>query len=214
MKFKSFFATAAVAVSLILSSCGGSEAPAEANAENAGTAQEGSATGEQRLAIDPGASSVKWKGVMLGVKDHFGTIKIKDGYVLLNNGAVTGGEVTVDMNSINPTDANYSPKDGYTVEKLVQHLASPDFFDVANNPTATFTITGVNGAEANGNLTVRGKQNAEVIKNLQVTPGDNTNISGQLTFDRQKYGVSFLLPGKDMIISDEIVLDFSVAAHK
>jgi polyisoprenoid-binding protein YceI len=213
MKFKSFFATAAVAVSVILSSCGGSEAPAEVPAENAAANQD-AAAGEQRLTIDPTTSTVKWKGVMLGVKEHFGTVKIKEGYVVLNNGAVTGGQVTIDMTSITPTDANYSPKDGYSAEKLVEHLGSPDFFDVANNPTATFTLTGVTGAEGNGNLSVRGKQNAETIKNLQVVGGDNTSISGQLTFDRQKYGVAFMMPGKDMIISDEIAMDFSLTAHK
>jgi polyisoprenoid-binding protein YceI len=203
---KSFFALATVCTGMWLASCGGAGSTENA----AGPAADTANAVEQTLTLDTAQSSVKWKGVMLGVKEHFGTIRIKEGVVTLKNGVVTGGTVTVDMTSIVPTDANYDPKQGTTPDKLVGHLSSPDFFDVANHPTATFALGAVNGAEASGKLTVRGKENDEVIKNLAVVAGSVNHITGQLTFDRQKYGVAFMMPGKDMIISDEIVLDFSL----
>jgi polyisoprenoid-binding protein YceI len=60
----------------------------------------------------------------------------------------------IDMGTINPTDENYSedrPK-----ENLVGHLSAPDFFDVANFPTASFVIKETTGSTVSGDLTIRG----------------------------------------------------------
>ena len=49
----------------------------------------------------------------------------------------------MDMSSITCTDL--IPEEGAT--KLVGHLNSPDFFDVANHSTATLKITGAKKTE-------------------------------------------------------------------
>jgi polyisoprenoid-binding protein YceI len=165
--------------------------------------------------VDTATSNVKWKGVMLGIKEHFGNVKLTQGTLSTEGGAVKGGSFTVSLTSIQPTDSTYDAKAGYTPEKLVGHLSSPDFFDVANFPTATFVIDSVNGSEATGTLTVRGKSNTETVKNIVVTEENATvKATGSLTFDRKKYGVAFDMPVKDMVISNDIELTIELTGAK
>src|SRR5690606_41825662 len=55
---------------------------------------------------------------------------------IVSGGAITGGSFTVDMATI----AAISTGRGDGEDRLSGHLKSADFFDVANFPTATFTI--------------------------------------------------------------------------
>lgn len=177
------------------------------------TTAEATATEPVTYTVATDASTVKWKGVMLGVKEHFGTIALKEGSVTVQGGQLTGGKFTVDMATIAPKDSAYDAKG--TPDKLVGHLSSPDFFDVANNPTATFEITSVTGNEAKGNLTVRGKTNEETVKNIVVTEAEGkVTATGTLTFDRKKYDVAFDMPVKDLVISNDIELTIELTAAK
>lgn len=199
-----------IAAVAILASCNNTK-PTEETTTETTTAT----TGAAAYTIDTAASTVKWKGVMLGVKEHFGNIKLTQGTLNTDGGALKGGSFTVSLNTIVPTDANYDAKSGYTTEKLVSHLSSPDFFDVANFPTATFVIDAVNGNEATGTLTVRGKSNTETVKNIVVTEENGTvKATGTLTFDRKKYGVSFDMPVKDMVLSNDIELAVELTGTK
>ena len=157
--------------------------------------------------IDSENSVVKWKGSMLGMYSHSGTIAIRKGKLETTGDQITGGEVIIDMNTIAPTDENYSsekPK-----EKLVGHLSSPDFFDVANHPSAEFRITGHTGNKITGKLTVRGNTHEETIESVVFNP-DSSIASGQLTFDRTKYDVAFQHPAQEMVISNDIELDIAL----
>jgi polyisoprenoid-binding protein YceI len=201
-----------VAGSVMLASCG--EQKTETPAPKA---PETPLTGEATLSVDPAASKIMWQGNMTGLKiySHEGTINLTEGTVMLKDGKVTGGSFTIDMNSIKPTDTNYTEEKGHTAADLIGHLSSPDFFDIANNPTATFAITSVNGATATGNLTLRGKTNPENIEITNVAlDGENVKLTGKITFDRQKYGVAFAMPGKDLLLSDDIVLNIELTGKK
>lgn len=161
--------------------------------------------------LDLTASSVEWKGVMLGVKEHTGNVTITEGSVEIAEGAVSGGKFLVDLTTITPTDTAYD--ENSTKEKLVGHLSSPDFFNVEEFPTATFEITGSTGTTVTGNLTVRGITNEETVEGVEIiTVGDVTNIAGTLTFDRKKYDVSFDVPVKEMVISNDIQLSINLVA--
>ena len=159
--------------------------------------------------VDTTASEVMWKGVLLGVKEHFGTVNVTEGTFTVTDGTVSGGKITVDMSSMVPTDSTYDAEN--TKEKLVGHLSSPDFFDVANFPTATFEVTGSEGNKVMGNLTVRGKTNPETVENVSITAD---GITGDLTFNRKNYEVKFDLPMKDMVLSDDVKLSISLKAAK
>ena len=56
-------------------------------------------------------------------------------------------------------------------------------------------------------MTVRGHTSEEKLENIVLTAdGKTISASGDLTFDRQKYGVSWASPMKDMVLSNDIVL--------
>ncbi|MBK8845162.1 MAG: YceI family protein [Bacteroidetes bacterium] len=199
----------ALVASTIFISCGGSGSETATTDSTATTAGEA-----MTLNVDPASSSVNWMGEMLGVYSHSGTVKLSSGEVMLAGTNVTGGKFTVDMKSINPTDSNYNAAEGHTADKLVGHLATGDFFAVDSIPTASFEITKVEGNVATGNLTVRGKTNEEQVKDITVTQeGDAYKVSGNLTFDRQKYGVAYKA-AKDMVLSDNIALKIDLMARK
>lgn len=191
---------------------------ASCNNKTAETAEEtavDSSAIENVYTINTDASSkVEWKGEMLKMYSHNGTLAVKEGSLTTKGGVITAGTFTVDLTTITPTDSNYDKKDR-TAANLVGHLSSPDFFDVANNPTATFVISSVNGNEAKGTLTIKGKSNEETLKNIVITETEGTvTATGTLNFDRQKYGVSYKATMKDMVLGDDIALTISVSGKK
>jgi polyisoprenoid-binding protein YceI len=73
--------------------------------------------------INAAKSKISWVAEKVTGK-HQGTINIKDGVLTFKNDKLTGGTVTVDMNSINVTDLQA----GQGKEKLEVHLKAADFF--------------------------------------------------------------------------------------
>lgn len=163
--------------------------------------------------VDPATSSVQWRGDMVKMYYHEGTVALKEGSLSLADGKLTGGKFVVDMTQIVPTDSNYSPD--RPKENLVGHLSSPEFFDVANHKEATFEISSVEGNTAKGMLTLRGKSNEETISDIVITEnGDQVTATGKLTFDRKKYDVSFDMTVKDMVLSNDIQLTVKLSGSK
>jgi polyisoprenoid-binding protein YceI len=198
--FKFIISLLFAATALLMVSCGESTPAAE---ETETTSQ--AATGN--YTVDVANSVIKWKGTMLGIKYHDGTMKLREGQLIMNEGQVVGGSFTADLTTMVTTDDNYNEEDGSTPDKLLGHLASPDFFDVANHPTATFTLNEGMGTSANGALTIRGNTNTEKINNIQVTEVDGAiSASGTLTFDRKKYNVQWDSPMKEAVLSNDIEL--------
>ncbi len=200
MKKTPLLLTIAAVGSLFLASCGGTSEP-EATTD----ITEEVAVVTTEPSIDAATSTVNWTGEMMGMYTHNGTVTVKEAKVTMAGDKVAGGSFVVDLSTITPLDKNYDVAKGNTPEKLVEHLSSPDFFDVANHPTASFEITEVaaDGSSAKGNLTVRGITNVETVKNITLADG---TLSGTLTFDRTKYEVAFSHPVKEMVISNDIAL--------
>ncbi len=187
-----------------MTACGGGEtkkaeevkaAPVEAEAKT--------------ITVDAATSTVEWEGNMVGMYAHSGTVVLKEGSLEWKGNDLVGGNFVIDMTSINPTDSNYSEE--HTAEQLIGHLGTADFFDVANNPTASFEITGsdMTTGTVSGNLTVRGKTNPATINNVKFDDGSGTAM-GTLTFDRQQYGVAYKSTMKDMVLSDDITLNITL----
>lgn len=206
-KMKSLFPVLVCAVAL-LASCNNKPKEETTNTSVDST----SAEATYSLNVDS-SSFVVWKGVMLGVKEHVGKVSFKEGSVTTKGGQLAAGTFTVDLSTIAPLDTNFNAK--ATKEKLIGHLSSADFFDVANFPTASFVVKTVNGNSAVGTLTVRGKSNEETLNNIVITETQGAlKASGQLKFDRKKYDVKFDMPMKDMVISNDIELNIELTAKK
>ncbi len=204
---------------LALAACGGGETNngteerSTNTIERTNTAPAGT---ETVYTIDPAASQIEWKGVMLGVKQHFGKVQFVDGTVTVQDGQLVDGMFTADLNTIAPEDSAYAPdteKQGRRSD-LIGHLKSPDFFDVVNHPNAKLDIIEVNGNTAKANFTVRGKTDVETIENIQVNENNGeVRATGTMTFDRQKYGVAFQTGLQDAVISDDIELKVELVGN-
>ena len=198
-----------------LVACGPSEAEIQAKKDQAIADSLAIETGKVvTYTVDPSASGVMWSGNMTGasIYSHSGEMKFVKGELITKGGILQSGAFVVDMNSVSPTDTAYSAKS--PKENLVGHLSSADFFDVANNPTAMLTILSVEGNTAKAELTVRGKTDTETITDIQSTVNADGTMtgSGKMTFDRQKYGVAFPGPAKDLVIANNIDLTVKITA--
>lgn len=164
---------------------------------------------ERSYTVDPAMSAVAWSGNMIGMPGHSGTLKFTEGSFTTKDGHVTGGNFTVDMKSYALTDTSYAPdgsKQG-TRAMLMGHLMSPDFFAVDSFPTAKFNITSVEGNVAKGELTVRGRTNPATVEGITLSSdGSHAIASGDVTFNRQEFGVAWKATMKDMVLSNDIKL--------
>lgn len=161
--------------------------------------------------IDTEKSVVNWKGKMIGVYAHEGTMRLTEGSLKVTDEIVTEGNFTVDMNSMLTTDSDALYKMA-SREKLIGHLKADDFFSTEKYPTATFKIKEVNKDVIKGDLTIKGVTNEETLTNVKLTVADkNVTVSGILVFDRQKYGVAYKHTMNDMVISDDIELTVSIS---
>ena len=86
----------------------------------------------QSFELDKTQSHVTWEGSKPTGK-HNGKLQFKEGTISLKGSNVTSAMFVADMNTITCDDLT-----GDNNKKLVGHLKSKDFFDVAKHPTATF----------------------------------------------------------------------------
>lgn len=176
----------------------------------------------ERFNIEAPACDIIWEGRKL-TKKHRGTLQAKEGYVIMENGQLKGGEIVIDMSTIRdmtrPDENN---------EDLEQHLKSADFFDVENHPFASFIITKtatyIGEDDMNtliyGNLTIKGITKSTQLK-ANVEPDANSVLikAPLFHFDRAEFDIrydssSFFDDLGDKAIDDEIGLDISIQAFK
>jgi len=127
-------------------------------------------------------------------------------------------EATIDMTTVNTREA-----------KRDAHLKSPDFFDVANFPTATFKSTRVeksgSGYTVTGELTLRGVTKEISLAVDPLSPqikdqGGNlrTGTSARFTINRKDFGVNWsrTLDSGGVVVSDEVavVIDVELVQRK
>ena len=166
--------------------------------------------------VDTAVSTITWKGTK-PTGSHNGEVMLKDGDLLVEDGKVKGGEFVIDMGSIKVLDI---PADNEGHGKLVGHLTSADFFDVAQFPTSKFVITNVEDKgdkiHVTGNLQIK-----DVTKSITI-PATVSTENGVTTFKSDtfninradfnvKYGSkSFFDNLKDKFIDDMMEMSFTV----
>lgn len=156
--------------------------------------------------INAEKSSVTWKGYKV-TGSHKGSINIKEGSLIFNEGKLSGGEFTIDMSSIENTDM-----EGEYKAKLEGHLKSDDFFGVATYPTASLVFTkikstGKNSYDVTADLTIKDKTNPVTFA-ISIY---GNKATANLKIDRTLYGVrygsaSFFDDLQDKAIYDEFDL--------
>lgn len=162
-------------------------------------------------AFDSSNSKVEWVGSKVTAK-HEGSFKTFNGAVSLVDQTPEKSSVTVDI----VTDSIDTP-DG---AKLVGHLKSADFFDVAKFPKATFTSTevkkgGEKGAShtITGNLTLHGVTKSISFPATIKASGASVDVDAEFAIDRKDFGIVYA--GKaDDLIRDDVVIKLTIRAQK
>ncbi|MDN6310134.1 MAG: YceI family protein [Flavobacteriaceae bacterium] len=164
----------------------------------------------QKKKIDIKKSEIEWEGEKL-TGSHNGTIQLKEGFLLMENNELVGGEFTVDMTSINVVDLSGEDK-----QKLEGHLSSDDFFGVKDHPTAKLvfkTVAKKSGSKygVSGDLTIKGQTNP-IAFDLEM---EKNEAEIDLVIDRSKYGIkygsdTFFDNLGDKTIYDEFKLDIDL----
>ena len=164
----------------------------------------------QEKAIDVAASNIHWTGKKV-TGQHEGNISLKSGSLILDNGAVSGGNFVVDMTSMTCTDL-----EGEYAGKLIGHLISDDFFDVDSHPEATLVFTNVD-AKGNGVYAVTGDF---TIKGITKEASFDLTVAGneataKVIIDRSKHDIrygsnSFFDNLGDKVIYDDFELDVTL----
>ena len=100
-------------------------------------------------------------------------------------------------------------------DKLTGHLKSPDFFDVATFPTATFTSTSIEkegeGYLVTGNLDLHGVTRGITFPALITMGEDEIKVQAEFSIMRLEFGIVY--PGRpDDLIRDEVVIKLDVVA--
>ena len=164
-------------------------------------------------AIDPTHTFVFYEIGHFGTSTNRGRFTKNSGTVVFDKAGKSGKvELTLDMAGIS---TGVGPFDN--------HLKSPDFFDVANHPTATFvgdrfTFAGDKVTEVAGTLTLRGKSAPVTLKAVRFNCFDNPMLKREVcggdfetTIKRSLFGVNW---GLQMGVADDTKLIIQVEAIK
>ncbi|HEX9509413.1 MAG TPA: YceI family protein [Puia sp.] len=140
----------------------------------------------QKFEIVSTQSNIDWVGKKV-TGAHNGTIAVKEGELILNDGKLAGGKFIIDTASIKILDVT----DPATNAQFAGHLASDDFFSTEKYPEATLEITSVSGNHVEGNLTIKGISHPAGFDVAVNVNGDQLTATGKLVIDRTKYGMKF-----------------------
>ena len=140
----------------------------------------------QKFEIVSTQSNIDWVGKKV-TGAHNGTIAVKEGVLILNDGQLTGGNFVIDTTSIKILDIT----DPATNAQFFGHLASDDFFSIEKYPEATLVIISVSGSHVEGNLTIKGITHPVGFDVAVDVNGDQLTATGKLVIDRTKYEMKF-----------------------
>lgn len=168
----------------------------------AATTTAATAPGTEVAAI-AATSKIEFVGAKV-TRDHKGGFKEFSGSVMWVDGKPSSLSFDIDMNSIF-TDT----------EKLTGHLKTPDFFDVATYPKATFRSTSITEAAAgntegathtiSGTLTMHGVEKAISFPVKVTSDASGVGAMAEFTINRHDWGVSYKGASDDLIKDDVLI---------
>lgn len=175
------------------------EASTSATSQNAHASSAGAVTAD----VIRDKSSIEFVGAKV-TRDHHGQFRQFDGKVEYADGKPNRISFEIDLNSVE-TDT----------PRLTEHLKSPDFFDVAKNPKATFASTSLEEAPAGsppgsthvlrGTLDLHGvTRDVNIPVIARVTP-DGVRATSEFTINRHDWGISYRGAADDLI-KDEVLI--------
>jgi polyisoprenoid-binding protein YceI len=158
------------------------------------------------LTITPENSKVEFVASKI-TASHDGSFKQFSGKIELVGNQLENSGVSIDIDTASVVTSE---------DQLTTHLKTPDFFDVAKYPKATFVSTKIE-PNKNGNVThtVTGNFELHGVKKSISFPAtiqlaaDNVSVNAEFVINRKDFGL--LYPGKaDDLIRDGVVIKLSL----
>ncbi|MCU0387786.1 MAG: YceI family protein [Chitinophagaceae bacterium] len=170
-----------------------------------------------KYVVDPKATVMDWVGKKVTGK-HNGKVNVSAGEIVMDGLKAKSGTFTIDMNTMTVEDLQ-----GGSMEKLLGHLKSDDFFSVAKFPTATFVLSSVT-PKSGSTYTVKGKLTIKNITNEIEFPADiqfegkTMKAKASIKVDRTKYDIryrssNFFENLGDKAIYDDFELELNLIAR-
>lgn len=185
--------------------------------ENKNNASANSLSRGQKYIIDTKGSVITWKGSMLlgSEEEHIGYVYISKGELMFKKGQLVGGTVEIDLNTI-----EYKDKENKNTP--VNHLKSPDYFDVEKFPISTIVITKVASVsgktiKVTGDLTIKGITHPVTFPAKVEVKDGIVKANGKVIIDRTDWGIRYR-SGKfydilaDQTVSDDIEFRMKIVA--
>jgi polyisoprenoid-binding protein YceI len=172
----------------------------------------------QSYTIDPAHSEINFSIKHMAIATVRGRFSLQTGTIVLDEKNPASSSVTavIDVASV---DTGVAQRDG--------HLKSPDFFDTAKFPTATFTSHEVKRAGAGfdviGTLTLHGvskpvtlHMDAPSKEQIGMDGKPHRGFSATTTLHRQDFGLNWNGPLKsgDNMLGDDVPMTFDIEAIK
>jgi polyisoprenoid-binding protein YceI len=209
----------ALSIALIVPGCRNSEVdtkPAAEVTETSSTTVAGDPSASTTAATSteptPGApvarvikekSSIQWVGAKV-TRDHKGSFKNFDGWIEYAGNQPSRIGFEIDLTSIDSDTPD-----------LTKHLKSPDFFDVAKYPKATFVSTSLTPAaagapngqthELKGVLDLHGVKKEVTIPVKAEQTADGVRTTSEFTINRHDWGISYKGVADDLIKDNVLI---------
>jgi polyisoprenoid-binding protein YceI len=169
----------------------------------------GSQTAGEKYSITPTSSKIEFVGSKVTGRHNGSFEKFAGTIDFAGQPEKSKVDITIDMNSVTTDTA-----------QLTAHLKTPDFFDVAKFPQATFQSTEIKaGGEKGATHTVTGNlQLHGVTKSITfpativVSPGLVT-VDSNFAINRKDFGINYA-GAADNLIRDDVVLKLQVKGTK
>ncbi|HJZ81681.1 MAG TPA: YceI family protein [Pyrinomonadaceae bacterium] len=167
-------------------------------------------TGGETLTVSPDNSKVDFVAAKV-TRSHNGSFKQFSGTIDLLNNSAEQSLVTINVDTASVVTAE---------PDLTTHLKTPDFFDVAKYPKASFVSTKIEpNASGNANYNVTGNFDLHGVKKsisfpatIQVAPG-SVSVNAEFSINRRDFGINY--PGKaDDLIRDNVVIKLALTVPR
>ena len=221
MTMRQFLLIATLFATTATLSC--TDAP-EADSADATEAREVGDNQGNKYTVNTNESTLEWIGTK-PTGQHHGTLKIKEGYLTVDDNNIKGGKFIIDVKSLTPDD-----QDEEGNKKLQAHLLSADFFDSEKYPDAIFEITGVGQATGNTDNRIMKDATHEITGNLQLKDvtksisfpakitiaGDHVEADANFNIDRTQWGMNYRSDKSlgDKMIGSDVNLKLHLVADK
>jgi len=178
-----------VGMAFLMFACGPKPQGEDAQVSEAQTVEKPAETSKS-YALSTTESSISWIGSKVTGK-HTGTFGLAEGNIAVDGDQIVGGKFTIDMKNILCEDLK---EDQESHDKIVGHLKSADFFDVATHPTAEFEVTQVQAFNPEESMEVKEEYESEfkpAAANEHMIENPTHKITGNLTMRGTTLGITF-----------------------